>query len=209
MANLYNKNPEEKANKIVVDTESKPAQSSAVGKIFWYILFILIIPLIIHIKNRNDLMRKQTKINELSGQIDTQLVRRRDVLVKLFETTKGYAKHEKETLAEVTKMRNMQVVNNREEATELANSVFGRLFAVSENFPDLKADRHFAGLMDEITNSENQIAATRRFYNSEVNSYNQMLFTWPTNVAASAMSLSSISVFAASPEQKADINIKF
>ncbi|WP_027334250.1 LemA family protein [Mycoplasma elephantis] len=209
MANLYSKNPEEKENKIVVDTESKQATTSGVGMFFWYISFLLIIPIIIHVKMKNDLMRKQTKINELSGQIDTQLVRRRDVLVKLFEATKGYVKHEQQTLEQVTKMRNFPIINDREKATELENSVFGRLFAVSENYPDLKADKHFAMLMDEITNSENQIAAVRRFYNAEVNNFNQSLFTWPSNVIASSMGLSTISVFAATAEQKRDVEIKF
>lgn len=210
MANIYDNNPQEIENKIIVDTTTKKATASLLGKIFWYMIFIFIIPVIVHIKISNKLAASQAKINEISGQIDVQLVRRRNVLLKLFETTKGYAKHEKETLAEVTKMRQMPInAENREEATNLSNSVFGRLFAVSEAYPELKADKLFRELMDEITNSENQIAATRRFYNSEVNNFNTTLFVWPSNVVASSRNLSSISVFAANAEQKRDVEIKF
>jgi LemA protein len=126
---------------------------------------------------RNNFMRKQTRINELASGIDVQLKKRRDTLTKLLDATKGYMKYEKSLLTDVTKIRKMNITpKNRNEAGGVLDSAFGRLLAVAENYPDLKANNSVIELMDQAAYIEREVSASRRLYNSEVRSFNTSLF---------------------------------
>ncbi len=193
-----------------VDNSAKYAKASTVGRIIWYILFILIFPIIIHVITKNALNRKQSEVNELASGIDVQLKKRRDTLVKLLEATKAYMKHEKTVLSDITKLRKMTINSeNRAEVNSKTESALGRLLMVSENYPDLKANESINELMEQAAYLEREIAAARRLYNTSVRQFNQQLFAWPSNVPATELGLSTLPYFEASSTDKKDVEMKF
>ncbi|CAM9143243.1 LemA family protein [Mycoplasma todarodis] len=193
-----------------VDNSEKYAKAGTVGRVIWYILFILIIPLIIHVMTKNALNRKQSEVNELASGIDVQLKKRRDTLVKLLEATKAYMKHEKTVLSDVTKLRRMTINSeNRAEVNSRTESALGRLLMVSENYPDLKANQSINELMEQAAYLEREIAAARRLYNTSVRQFNQQLFAWPSNVPATELGLGTLPFFEASSADKKDVEMKF
>ncbi len=215
MANIYDRNPVETGTAITTDTSAKKAQASSGEKIWWWILFILSLPLFggllwWWISKGNDFKRRMNRINELSGQIDTQLTKRHDTLTKLLGSVQGYVEHEKSLLSDITKLRNMNIrPETREESTALSQGILGRLSMVVEQYPNLKANEQFNRLSDYIVLLEDEIAATRRFYNTEVNAFNSELFTFPSNVKAVSLGLETIQLFSADPSKKKDVTIKF
>lgn len=154
-------------------------------------LIIVAVLVIGYIVIYNGLQRAKVYTDESWSQINVQLKRRNDLIPNLVSTTKGYAKHEKETLAEVIKLRNQLVEvpkDNHQEMMEVSNQLSSQLksvFALAENYPDLKANQEFGQLMEELTNTENKIAYARQLYNSSAASYNQKLVTIPSNWIAS------------------------
>lgn len=208
MANLVN--PSNKENKNFnpnVDNTKRAAQTSWFGKFIWYSLFILIIPMILHTIKRNKLLKNQMHINESSSGIDIQLKKRRDTLVKLVEATKSYVKYEKSTLTELTKLRK-STFSDKKDSSKL-DSISGKILAVAENYPNLKADSLVANTMETATYIEREISAARRLYNSEVTMFNSSLFTWPNNVISSGMKLETLPLFTASESDKEDIKLEF
>ena len=193
-----------------VDNSVKYAKAGTAGRIIWYVFFILIIPLIIHIMTKNSLNRKQSEVNELASGIDVQLKKRRDTLVKLLEATKAYMKHEKTVLSDVTKLRRMTINSeNRAEVNSKTESALGRLLMVSENYPELKANESINELMEQAAYLEREIAAARRLYNTSVRQFNQQLFAWPSNVPSTELGLSTLPYFEASSTDKKDVEMKF
>lgn len=208
MANLVDpKNKETKKFNPNVDNTQRQATASAFGKFMWYFLFLLLIPMIIHVVQRNKLLKAQMRINQSSSGIDVQLKKRRDTLLKLVEATKSYIKYEKSTLDSLTKLRTSKL----EKAGDInkMDSISTNILAVAENYPDLKADKLAKEMMEEATYIEREIGAARRLYNSEVTNFNSMLFMWPNNVLASSMKLRTIELFAASEKEKEDVDISF
>jgi LemA protein len=144
----------------------------------------------------NGLVKARTYTQESWSQISVQLKRRNDLIPNLVNTVKGYAEHEKGTLSQVVQLRNQMVdqtsntnptTNEREAMMETSNQLSGTLksiFALSENYPDLKANQEFNKLMEELTNTENKIAYSRQLFNSSVASYNIKLQTFPSNLVA-------------------------
>lgn len=139
----------------------------------------------------NGLVRLKNWVKEAWAQIDVQLQRRNDLIPNLVETVKGYTKHESETLSEVIRMRNQltnaQAAASPQETMELSNQLTGALktvFALSEAYPDLKANENFLNLQEELTNTENKIAYSRQLYNSSVAQYNIKVQTFPTLLIA-------------------------
>ena len=130
--------------------------------------------------------RQQTK--NAWSQIDVQLKRRFDLIPNLVETVKGYAAHEKTVLENVTKARNMAMqATNPKAAAEADNMLSGALkslFAVSENYPELKANQNFLSLQEELSSTENKISFARQFYNDTAAKYNISIQTFPRNVIA-------------------------
>ncbi len=193
-----------------VDNSLKQAKASIIGKIIWYLSFLLLIPLIIHVSMRNGMNRKQSEVNELASDIDVQLKKRRDTLVKLLEATKAYMKHEKTVLTDVTKLRKMTISNeNRADVNAKTDSILGKLIMTAENYPDLKANKSINELMDSASYLEREIGASRRLYNTAVRQFNQQLFTWPSSVPATELGLSTLPYFEASSIDKKDVELKF
>jgi LemA protein len=137
----------------------------------------------------NGLIRLRNLVQEAWRQIDVELQRRHDLIPNLVETVKGYAKHEKETFEEVTRARNMAVapgstVAEQAQQENVLTQALGRLFALAEAYPDLKANQNFQQLQQELTNTEDRIAAGRRFYNANVRELNTKIEVFPGNIVA-------------------------
>lgn len=136
----------------------------------------------------NGLVRARNRVKEAWADIDVQLKRRYDLIPNLVETVKGYAKHESGVFEQVTKARAAAMgARTVEEHAQAENALAGTLkslFAVAEAYPELKAGANFAKLQDELTDTENKIQASRRFYNSNVLVMNTKIETFPTNMIA-------------------------
>lgn len=122
------------------------------------------------------------------SDIDTQLQLRFDLIPNLIETVKGYAKHESETLQKVTEARsqymNAQSADGKIEASNMLTGALKSVFALSEDYPDLKANTNFLQLQGELSDVENKLAAARRFFNSATNEFNTYIEMFPTNIIA-------------------------
>ena len=134
----------------------------------WIILGIIAVVIIWAVSAYNGLVKLKNWVSEAAAQIDVQLGRRNDLIPNLVETVKGYAKHEQETLSQVIAMRNQLTT----------------IFALSESYPDLKANTNFIKLQEELTNTENKIAYSRQLYNSSVAQYNIKIQMIPNNIIA-------------------------
>ncbi len=192
------------------DNGRHEAKTSGVGKFMFYFFCVITLGLffIYKVTKGNWYNAQQMKANEAASNIDVQLAKRRDTLVKLLDATKGYMKYEKELLTDVTRLRNINVSpQNRNEVSGQMNSAFSRLMMSVENYPDLKANESVQELMNSAEYIEKEIAATRRLYNSTVVIFNQTMFQWPANVVASGMHLSTLPMFQASAIQKKDVKL--
>lgn len=136
----------------------------------------------------NGLVRLRNQVENAWAQIDVQLKRRHDLIPNLVETVKGYAAHEKQTLENVIKARNIAVsaqgVGERAQAENILTGALKSLFAVAEAYPNLKADQTFLRLQEELTSTENKVAFSRQFYNDSVLGYNTQTQLFPTNLIA-------------------------
>ena len=137
----------------------------------------------------NGLVKLRNLVQEAWKQIDVELQRRHDLIPNLVETVKGYAAHEKSTFEEVTNARAAASTPGASPAVQAAQEnvltqALGKLFAVVENYPELKANVNFQQLQAELTNTEDRIAAGRRFYNANVRTLNTKIETFPTNIVA-------------------------
>lgn len=136
----------------------------------------------------NQLIRLYQRVKEAESDIEVQLKRRADLIPNLVETVKGYAIHEKEVLENITQARSalLNAKNLKEEvqADNMITAALKTLFAVAENYPDLKANQNFLELQRELRDAEDKIMASRRFYNSVVMEYNSFLQSFPTNLFA-------------------------
>lgn len=173
------------------------------------VLIITIVLVTAYVTMYNDLQLSKVKIDASWSQIDVQLKRRNDLIPNLVSTTKGYAKHEQETLAKVVTLRNelTQVPDDtRQKKMAVSNQITDTLktvFALSENYPDLKADTSFLKLQEELTNTENKISYARQLYNSCVANFNQKLVTIPTNLIAKMHHMAKVTYLETQDSEKA------
>jgi LemA protein len=152
------------------------------------ILAIVVIAVIVFIVLYNGLVQQRNRIDNAWSQIDVQLQRRHDLIPNLVETVKGYAAHERETLDAVVRARNNAVqAQGPAEQAQAENVLTGalrQLFALSEAYPDLKANQNFLNLQEELTSSEDRVAYARQFYNDSVLKYNNKIQSIPSNMIA-------------------------
>ena len=152
-------------------------------------LIILIVVALWLIATYNGLIQARNKVRNAFAQIDTQLQRRFDLIPNLVETVKGYAAHEKELLENVTASRsgymNATTAAEKMAADNQLTSTLKTLFAVSENYPELKANENFSKLQDDLKGTEDKVAFSRQFYNDSVTKYNDKLLMFPTNIIGS------------------------
>lgn len=161
----------------------------------------------------NGLVTAKMRIAEAISHIDVQLKRRTDLIPNLIETVKGYAKHEKDLLENVTKARTslMNATSSKDKA-QADNQLTGTLktlFAVAENYPQLKANENFAKLQDELTDTENKIAYSRQFLNSNVLNYNTKLTLFPSSIIANLFGFKSVDFFTATEDEKKTVKVSF
>jgi len=152
------------------------------------VVVIIIILVIAAIAIYNGIIILRNRIDNAWSQIDVQLRKRYDLIPNLVETVKGYAAHEKDTLEKVIQARGMGIeaktVQDQSKAENMITSTLKTLFAVSEQYPNLKADQHFTRLMEELNGIESNIAFARQFYNDSVLVYNTKIQTFPGNIFA-------------------------
>jgi LemA protein len=157
------------------------------------ILIILIVAIIVlvFLSYYNRIIRQENRIDNSWAQIDVQLRRRAELIPNLMETVKGYMKHEKEVLENVTKARSaLMTAKSPQENIDADNMLTGALkslFAVSENYPDLKANQNFLNLQDELTHTEDKIAYSRQHFNDSVLAFNNTIETFPGVIFARRM----------------------
>ena len=169
------------------------------------IIVVIALPLVWLIVNYNRLARVRQHLRESWAGIDVELKRRYDLIPNLVNTVKGYAAHEQETLLAVIEARNRAAASTGTAASQAVDETalmieLRRLFALVERYPRLQADSHFLALQRELANTEDRIAATRRFFNGNVREMNQLVQTFPTNIVAAIFGFESETFFELSSE---------
>jgi len=178
--------------------------------ILYIILGVVVLGIVLwFILTSNALNRAVVKINEADSGIDVALTKRYDVLTKMLDTVKGYAKHEKEVIIETIKLRKGMSLEEKNAANVKMDEAFSKLNLVAENYPDLKASENFAVLQQSIADVEEHLQAARRLYNANVSSFNQMIVTFPISIVAGMKKLSEKGFFEAEESKKADVKMEF
>jgi LemA protein len=161
----------------------------------------------------NNLVQLRTLVEEAWSGIDVQLKKRYDLIPNLVNTVKGYAEHEKDTLEKVTKYRsiamNAETPKEQIEAENQLSATLKSLFAVSENYPDLKADSSFLNLQAELSDVEDDLEKARRYYNGTVREFNIKIDTFPNNLIAGMLGFSKKPFFEAEPEARENVKVDF
>src|SRR5690242_2040002 len=155
------------------------------------LLIIVVMPLVYVLAQYNALVSLRNYIRESWSDVDVELKRRYDLIPNLVATVKGYAAHERDVLERVTELRNRAAASTGNAATQAADesalmSGLRQLFVVAEHYPQLRADAQFLALQKELANTEDRIAAARRFFNANVRELNQLCTSFPTNLIAGA-----------------------
>jgi len=180
------------------------------------LIAIIVIAIIIFavIAAYNGLVKARLKVKNAWSQIDVQLQRRFDLIPNLVETVKGYMEHETETLAKVTELRtswgNANTVAEKANLDNELSSTLKTIMAISENYPDLKANQNFSELQEELRNTENKISYSRQFYNDSVTMYNTKLEVFPSNIIASSFGFKPEELFKTdSEEARQNVKVDF
>lgn len=164
----------------------------------------------------NSIVKLKNWIEESWAQIDVQLKRRYDLIPNLVETVKGYTRHEKDTLQKIVEARNMLGVattntsrNDQIAANNALSGALGRIFALSESYPDLKANQNFIQLQEELVGTENKIAYARQLYNKTVLDYNNKIQTAPRNIIAMLHKFTKQEMLTATLEEQEPLKVQF
>ncbi len=179
--------------------------------ILWIVLALVAVVLIWLWFTYNGLIKARLRADEALSDITVQEKRRLDLIPNLIETVKGYAKHEKSTFEEVTKARTAVMkapegdLSKRAESENMLSGALKSLFAVSENYPDLKANENFLSLQSELTDTEDKIQAARRFYNGNIRDFNMKLQVFPTSVIGGMLGFKSRDFYDVAEGEKAAI----
>ena len=180
----------------------------------WIFLIIVVLIILWAIGAYNGLVTLRQRVKNAWSQIDVQLQRRFDLIPNLVETVKGYTKHEESVLTKVTELRtswaNASSVHEKAElANELSNTL-KTIMAVSENYPDLKANQNFSELQEELQNTENKVSYSRQFYNDVVTKYNTKLEVFPSNFIANMFHFTAEELFIIdSEEARKNVKVDF
>lgn len=174
---------------------------------------IILILIIWFIATYNKLISLRNKKDDQWSQIEVQLKRRADLIPNVVETVKGYAKHEKETFEEVIKARNTYVSAKTPEeemkASGVVTEALSKLFALSENYPDLKANQNFLSLQADLKDTEDKISYARQFYNDSVLTYNNKVEMVPSNIVANMTGFKKASFFETDEKDKETPKVSF
>ncbi len=164
----------------------------------------------------NGLIRAKNRTDESFSDIDVQLKRRYDLIPNLVEAVKGYMAHEQTTLVKLTEARTAAMavgggasLADRERAENNLSQTLKSLFAVTENYPELKASQNFLQLQDELSDTENKIQAARRFYNGNVRDFNIKVEMFPSNMIANSLGFKKYDFFQADAAERGNVQVKF
>lgn len=180
----------------------------------YIIIALIVIFVIILIAKYNGMIKQKNIIKQAFADIDVQLKLRFDLIPNLIESVKWYAKHEKETLENLTKARtsflNAETRDDKIEADNMLSWALKSIFAVAENYPDLKANQNFLQLQEELSDIENKIAAARRFFNSAVQEYNTYIQIFPNNIISWIFHFEEEKSFEVeNKEERANVKVSF
>lgn len=181
----------------------------------WIIILIAVVAIIVLfvINTYNTLVGLRNKVKDQWAQIDVQLKRRFDLIPNLVEIVKGYAKHESSTLEAVVKARNTYLSASTPEAQMKADGeltqAITKLFALSEAYPELKANENFKQLQSELTSTEDKISYARQFYNDIVMKYNNKIEMFPSNIVASMFKFKAQAFFEVNEEERQNVKVQF
>lgn len=178
----------------------------------WTTIAVIAVILLYFIAVYNGLIARRNQVREAWATVDTQLKRRYDLIPNLIETVRGAAKHEKETLAELTRARTMAMSENGVASADAQNKIsqtLKSLFAVAENYPELKANQNFLELQRELADTETKIQATRQFYNSVVMGLNTQIEQFPSNLVANMFGITPAKMFEIDETEKVAPQVKF
>ena len=178
-------------------------------------IIILVVVLIVGwiIKTYNKLVQLRNKVKDQWSQVDVQLKKRFDLIPNLVETVKGYAKHEKETLNSVIEARNSalsaKTSTDEMDANNQLSGALNKLFALSEAYPELKADGNFKDLQENLKDVEDKISYARQFYNDTVLKYKNAIETFPTILIAGMLGFKQEQFFEATEDEKQNVKVQF
>ena len=182
--------------------------------IIMVVLGLVVLAIIVYIVSVfNGLVRLKNNIKKSLANIEVLLKQRADELPKLIETVKGYMKHERSTLTELTKARtdflNATTIQEKAKSDGIISGALKTLFAVAENYPNLKANETFLQLQGRISGIENELADRREFYNDSVNTYNIRIQSIPDTIVARMLGYQNEDLFKATEAEKKDVEVKF
>lgn len=180
----------------------------------WIFIAIVAVIAIYVISVYNNLKRSENRVENAWSQIDVQLQRRFDLIPNFVETVKGYMNHESETFEKIAALRtswaNTQSVADKAAIDNQLSGALKTIMAVSENYPELKANQNFADLSEELRNTENKISFSRQFYNDTVTKYNDQLEIFPSNIIAGMFNFKVHDLFKAeSEEARKNVKVDF
>ena len=174
------------------------------------ILIIIAIVLIVILNMYNNLVKARNKVKQAESGIDVYLNQRFDLIPNLVECVKAYSKHEQSIFTEIADLRSRYMKESKNiKSAEKLNNKMNQLIAVSENYPDLKANEQYLNLQKTLTKLENQLQAARRIYNLEVTEYNNKIDVVPSNLVANLFGFKHAQLFEIEEYKKENINIKF
>ena len=179
-------------------------------------LIILVVVFLLFVGMYNSLIKLKNNVKKSFSGIDVQLKRRTDLIPNLINTVKGYASHEKELLESLTKARTSIIngsasgnVNAMAEGENMLSGALKSIFAVAENYPDLKANQNFLELQESLEETEDQIAAARRIYNENVNYLNTKIEVFPSNIIAGMFGFQQADLYTITESDRGNIEVKF
>lgn len=165
----------------------------------WIILLVVVLIIVFIISTYNGLVRSKIKVDNAWSQIDVQLQRRFDLIPNFVETVKGYMTHEQETFEKIAKLRtswaNASSISDKAALDNQLSETLKTIMAVSENYPELKANQNFMQLSQELKNTEDKISFSRQFYNDAATMYNTKIQVFPSNIIAGIFNFTSRSLF--------------
>ena len=180
----------------------------------WIIVIAIVVLIVLWIfATQNKLVRKRMKAENAFADIDVHLVKRYDLIPNIVNTVKGYAKHEEKTLKEVVEARNKMAtasgINEEVEASNAVTSALNKLFALSEAYPELKANENFMSLQADLKETEDKISYARGFYNDTVLTYNNLREQFPSSIIASMFKFEKLEFFNADEKDRENPQVKF
>lgn len=177
------------------------------------VIGLLVLVVIYLVAQYNGFIVLKTRIQEALSGIDVQLKRRADLIPNLVETVKGYAKHEKTVFSEVTKARSAlmkaDTLEKKAQANDMLSGALKSLFAVAEAYPELKASDNFKDLQRQLEDTEDKVAYSRQFYNSNVLDFNTKVQVFPSNLIAGIFAFKEFEFFTATEEEKKKVSVSF